>query len=293
MTLKRLNGYKNVVCLGIGGGAIYYIAQIFHFLGAEIIGYDISKNERTKELENLGIHINYKNKTTFPKETDLIIYTNALSDNLINKIIKKNTKPLILEAGQFSKLLLNKIERNNLTNIEKIAVEKANFAPLFNYDLGKTKVIGVTGTDGKTTTSTMIYHMLKSLGYNPGLISTVSAKINNKDIDTGLHTTTPSAQELQKILQIMKDKKCTHIVLETTSHALDTGRVAGLKFDIAVYTNITNEHLDYHKTWLNYAKTKAKLLQSLNKNGKVLLNKDDQKSYKFLSKKSKSYKNIN
>ncbi|MEK7498043.1 MAG: UDP-N-acetylmuramoyl-L-alanyl-D-glutamate--2,6-diaminopimelate ligase, partial [Patescibacteria group bacterium] len=135
----------------------------------------------------------------------------------------------------------------------------------------KMKVIGVTGTDGKTTTSTLIYWILKTAGKKVGLISTVSAKIDNKDYDTGFHVTNPEPIELQKFLGLMAKKGCKYVVLEVTSHGLDQHRVYGIDFDIGVLTNITHEHLNYHKTMANYVKAKAKLFNSskvaiLNKN---------------------------
>ncbi len=126
----------------------------------------------------------------------------------------------------------------------------------------KMKMIGVTGTDGKTTTATLIYWILKTAGKKVGLISTVSAKIGNKDYDTGFHVTNPESIELQKFLAQMVKSDLKYCVLEVTSHGLDQGRVYGISFDISVLTNITHEHLDYHKTFNNYIKAKAKLLNT-------------------------------
>lgn len=123
-------------------------------------------------------------------------------------------------------------------------------------------IIGVTGTDGKTTTSNLIYHILKKAGYKAALISTLGAQIDGKNYETGFHVTTPSAFALQKYIKIAKEKKCTHIVLEVTSHALNQNRVFGIKFNIGVLTNITHEHLDYHKSYKNYVYEKLKLLKN-------------------------------
>lgn len=136
----------------------------------------------------------------------------------------------------------------------------------------KMKMIGITGTDGKTTTANMIYQIFKADGKSVGLISTVSAKIGDKEFDTGFHVTNPEPIELQKFLSIMVENGCEYCVLEVTSHGLDQGRVAGISFEVSVLTNVTNEHLDYHKTYENYLKTKSKLFL----NSKVsILNKDD------------------
>lgn len=136
----------------------------------------------------------------------------------------------------------------------------------------KLKIIGVTGTDGKTTTANLIYWILKTAGKKVGLISTVSAKIGEKEYDTGFHVTNPEPIPLQKFLRLMVDKDCQWVVLEVTSHGLDQKRVAGIKFEVGVLTNITHEHLDYHKSLQNYIKAKSKLFTS----SKVsVLNKDD------------------
>ncbi|MCL4393148.1 UDP-N-acetylmuramoyl-L-alanyl-D-glutamate--2,6-diaminopimelate ligase [Patescibacteria group bacterium] len=153
------------------------------------------------------------------------------------------------------------------------------------------KLIGVTGTDGKTTTSTLIYNMLRNDGKKVALITTLGAFVDGKKLtDTGLHITTPSAFTLHKILT--KVKNYDFVVLETSSHAIDQRRIVGLLYDTIVYTNITHEHLDYHKTWERYASTKLSLQKYLRKQGYVILNVDDKKSFDFLYPKIKKDFNI-
>jgi len=136
----------------------------------------------------------------------------------------------------------------------------------------KIKLIGVTGTDGKTTTTSLIHHLLCCAGKKAGMTSTVVAKIAEEQIPTGLHVTSPSPFKLQKFLAKMRKKKMEFGVLEVTSHALDQFRFWGCRFLVGVITNVTHEHLDYHKTFTNYLLTKAKLLQ---KSQIVILNRDD------------------
>lgn len=150
------------------------------------------------------------------------------------------------------------------------------------------KLIGVTGTSGKSTTSAMIYHLLNQNGYKVGLISTVGAMINGKSLDTGFHVTTPDPIELQKYLKFMKDNGAEYVVLETSSHALAQGRLGILKFDFAVFTNIQSDHLDWHKTWENYAAAKFKLVEKLKSIGVLILNKDDQRSYEYIASRVES-----
>jgi UDP-N-acetylmuramoyl-L-alanyl-D-glutamate--2,6-diaminopimelate ligase len=124
-------------------------------------------------------------------------------------------------------------------------------------------VIGVTGTDGKTTTSNLIYQVLLAAGLRVGIISTLKAVIGGEILDTGLHVTTPDAPEVQRYLARMVAAGLTHVVLESTSHGLAQHRVTGCEFDIGVITNITHEHLDYHGSYEAYRAAKGRLFTSL------------------------------
>lgn len=156
-------------------------------------------------------------------------------------------------------------------------------AVYFNFPSKKLIVIGITGTDGKSTTVNMVYHILKSAGKKVSMISTVNAQIGSKAYELGFHVTTPDPWAVQSFLKKAVEEKSEYFVLETTSHGLDQNRVANIDYTVAVITNITHEHLDYHKTWENYARAKSKLI----KNAKyVILNKDDG-SFDFLVGKTK------
>ncbi|MFZ0545031.1 MAG: UDP-N-acetylmuramoyl-L-alanyl-D-glutamate--2,6-diaminopimelate ligase [Candidatus Promineifilaceae bacterium] len=124
-------------------------------------------------------------------------------------------------------------------------------------------MIGVTGTDGKTTTSSLIYHVLKAAGLQTGLLSTIKAVIGQTEEPLALHVTTPEAPVVQRYLRRMVDAGLTHCVLETTSHSLAQHRVDGIDFDISVVTNITHEHLDYHGGYEGYFAAKARLFEAL------------------------------
>ncbi len=124
-------------------------------------------------------------------------------------------------------------------------------------------VIGVTGTDGKTTTSNLIHSILQAAGLRTGLLTTVNARVGDAFYDTGLHTTTPPAPELQSFLRKMADAQSAWAVLETTSHGLSQWRVAGVAYDLAVITNITHEHLDEHGDYQGYLRAKGRLLEML------------------------------
>lgn len=142
----------------------------------------------------------------------------------------------------------------------------------YRFPSRELKVIGVTGTDGKTTTVNLLCHILNSAGLKTGLVSTVFAKIDGEEIKSDLHVTSPDPWKLQKLLRKMVDLGAKWVVLETTSHGLDQFRFWGIDFEVGVLTNVTHEHLDYHKTMANYIKAKAILLK---KAKTAVLNRDD------------------
>ncbi len=150
----------------------------------------------------------------------------------------------------------------------------------FGYPAKKLKVVGITGTDGKTTTATLIYHYLKASKKKVAAITTVGAYVGSEEIDTGLHVTSPDPWVLQKMIRKFVSMGCEYLVLETTSHGLDQYRLFGTDIQMAVFTNITHEHLDYHKTFSNYLKAKSKLFTNTKT---AIINKED-KSFKKISK---------
>jgi len=163
-------------------------------------------------------------------------------------------------------------------------------ASFYDWPGRELTVIGVTGTDGKTTTCNLIYHILVAAGHKAGMISTVNAVIGDDVLDTGFHVTTPDAHDVQRYLAKMVETGLTHVVLETTSHGWAQHRVDACEFDIGVVTNITHEHFDEHGSYENYRAAKARLLRSLEKTDAksqgnprlAVLNKDDQ-SFEFLN----------
>jgi UDP-N-acetylmuramoyl-L-alanyl-D-glutamate--2,6-diaminopimelate ligase len=152
-------------------------------------------------------------------------------------------------------------------------------------------VIGVTGTDGKTTTTNLIYQILLTAGIKAGMISTVNAVIGDEVLDTGFHVTTPDAHDVQRYLARMVEAGLTHVVLETTSHGWAQYRVDACEFDIGVVTNITHEHMDEHGSYENYRAAKARLFSSLEITSEKpqgnprlsVINRDDLKSFDFLN----------
>jgi len=136
-------------------------------------------------------------------------------------------------------------------------------AAFYNFPGHDLTVIGVTGTDGKTTTANLIYNILLTADKRAGIISTVNAVLGDEVVDTGFHVTTPEAPEVQRYLSRMLIAGLTHVVLEATSHGLAQHRVDGCEFDVAVVTNVTHEHLDYHGSYQAYLEAKARLFSLL------------------------------
>lgn len=135
------------------------------------------------------------------------------------------------------------------------------------------KLVGVTGTNGKTTTATLLYKLFKALGYKAGLLSTVVNYVDEEAV-TATHTT-PNALELNALLSKMVAAGCTHAFMEVSSHAIAQERIAGLEYVGALFTNLTRDHLDYHKTFDNYRDTKKVLFDRLNKQAFAITNIDD------------------
>ena len=134
-------------------------------------------------------------------------------------------------------------------------------------------LVGVTGTNGKTTITTLLYKLVRALGHKAGLLSTVVNYI--EDVAVPATHTTPDALELNGLLRRMVDAGCTYAFMEVSSHAIAQERIAGLDFDGALFTNLTRDHIDYHKTFDNYRDTKKRLFDGLKKSAFAVTNKDD------------------
>lgn len=152
--------------------------------------------------------------------------------------------------------------------------------PFFHdYPAAKMRVIGITGTNGKTSISYMTRAMLRRMGFRVGLIGTIQIMIEDEVLP--IHNTTPDVVELQHTLAMMAEKGMDYVVMEVSSHALDQNRVAGVEYDTVVFTNLTQDHLDYHKTLENYTLAKVKLFDMVSegqgvKHGKTaVVNIDD------------------
>jgi UDP-N-acetylmuramoyl-L-alanyl-D-glutamate--2,6-diaminopimelate ligase len=135
------------------------------------------------------------------------------------------------------------------------------------------KVVGVTGTNGKTSIATLLYKMFLKLGFGTGLISTISYKVNDRE-ETASHTT-PNALKIQQLMAEMVDAGCEYCFMEVSSHAVHQKRIAGIEFAGGIFTNITHDHLDYHKTFAEYIKAKKAFFDSLSAGAFAVTNSDD------------------
>lgn len=153
---------------------------------------------------------------------------------------------------------------------EALGIVSANF---YDNPSKKLKLVGVTGTNGKTTVATLLYQLFRDLGYKCGLLSTVENQINGKVIPS-THTT-PDQVELNRLLYEMVAQGCDYCFMEVSSHAVAQHRISGLSFTGGIFTNLTHDHLDYHKTFDNYLKAKRAFFDGLPNNAFALTNNDD------------------
>ena len=152
----------------------------------------------------------------------------------------------------------------------------------------KLKLVGVTGTNGKTTVATLLYKLYSSMGFRCGMLSTVVNRIVDRDIPA-THTT-PDPLQINQLLVQMLEAGCTHCFMEVSSHAVDQGRIEGLNFSGALFTNITHDHLDYHRTFESYIRAKKGFFDGLSSGAFALVNVDDKRGMVMLQNtKAKKY----
>ncbi len=198
-------------------------------------------------------------------------YKGTLSDghDYIQKAVNNGASVVVLDNPDY-------IDREDCIYILVENARKAvNIIAQSYYDHPSSKLtlVGITGTNGKTTIASMLYDVFSDLGYNCGLISTISIKYDDQSHEAEL--TTPDALSLQNLFNMMYEKDVTHVFMEVSSHALDQGRIDCIDFDVAVFTNITHDHLDYHHSFDSYIKAKKMLFDNLDKEAFALTNIDD------------------
>lgn len=237
------------------------LRELLRFAGK----YEIYGNE---EIEVNGMEIDSRNI----KENNAFIAikgTQADGHNYIEKAIELGATTIICEK-------LPEIQNNAVTyvvvnNTEDIVGKIAT--TFYGDPTEKLDLVGVTGTNGKTTIATLLYDMFRSFGYKVGLISTVCNYIDGEAIPT--EHTTPDPITLNRLLGRMADEGCKYAFMEVSSHSVAQKRIGGLKFAGGIFTNLTRDHLDYHKTVENYLKAKKTFFDELPKTAFALTNADD------------------
>jgi UDP-N-acetylmuramoyl-L-alanyl-D-glutamate--2,6-diaminopimelate ligase len=191
--------------------------------------------------------------------------------DFINTAIDRGAAAIICEKNGFSSPRATKIKVTDVR--EALARASASF---YQHPSSKLQVIGVTGTNGKTTVAFMVKQMLEAAGYKTGLLGTVRYEIGDRVIPAA--RTTPESLEIHQMMAQMLSSGCQACVMEVSSHALEQKRVAGIEFDVQIFTNLTQDHLDYHGTMENYFVAKQKLFTKTangSKKGTVVINIDD------------------
>ncbi len=183
-----------------------------------------------------------------------------------------------IDAGVLA-VVCEEIPEETVENVTYIETKDSNSAlalmacNFYENPSNELNLIGITGTNGKTTTVTLLHQLFMNLGHKCGLLSTVVNKIQREEIPS-THTT-PNPLELNRLLRQMVDEGCTHCFMEVSSHALVQRRTEGVNFKIGIFTNITHDHLDYHGTFDEYIKAKKMLFDDLRANSFALVNRDD------------------
>lgn len=201
----------------------------------------------------------------------------------IPQVIASGCKNIVCEHIEESNEQVNFIVVEN--SARALGIIASNF---YDNPSKSLKLVGITGTNGKTTTATLLYELFQNLGYRCGKITTVENAIAGTLIPS-THTT-PDAVALNALLASMRDSGCDYCFMEVSSHAVDQERIAGLNFTGAVFTNLTHDHLDYHKTFKEYLNAKKKFFDNLSKSAFSLTNKDDKNGLVMLQNtKSKQF----
>lgn len=195
--------------------------------------------------------------------------------------IAKGATAVVLEDD--SKISNDYLIHQNVTKIlvkdarKTLAILSKNF---FKNPSEKIKVIGVTGTNGKTSITYFVKSILDYAGYKTGLIGTIANYIGDELVPS--EKTTPEAVELNQLLERMVNENCNHCVMEVSSHSLELSRVYGINFKAGIFTNLTQDHLDFHQTMENYFLAKKKLFDALNENSFAIVNIDDEYGKRIL-----------
>ena len=237
--------------------------------------------------------INIKTDSRKVKKGDTFVAIKGLTvdgHDYINQAIQLGACKIVCEHGTYSVETL--VVPNTKEWLQEYIVNN------YKDEVNKLKIIGVTGTNGKTTTCFLTYQLLKKLGVNACYMGTIGFYYN--DVKRELPNTTPEILEVYSLLIEALEHGCTYAVMEVSSHALVQKRVEGISYTVVAFTNLTEDHLDYHKTMANYLSAKKLILNQISKDGFIIVNSDDSyhkefevNNYKTLGYNGQDYKIIN
>ena len=230
--------------------------------------------------------IEFNSKSISKNDLFIAIKGNDLDGNFyISQAIDNGAKIILCESSP--KIIVKGISYVIIKDSrQSLAIISSNF---YNNPSSKLKLIGITGTNGKTTTSTLMHQLFMLLNNKVGLISTNKILINKKVLQS-THTT-PDPLNLNRILSMMVEEGVEYCFMEVSSHAIDQHRIYGLNFDIGLFTNLSHDHLDYHKSFKEYRDVKKAFINSLSKNSFAIINADDKNgAYMTQNTKAKVYK---
>lgn len=223
--------------------------------------------------------LNIKNNSKDIKEGDTFIAIKGSKvdgHDYIYEAIKRKAGKIVMQKDSY--------------NFETIIVDdtkeylREELVNNYSKEFEDIKFIGITGTNGKTSTSYITSQMLTQLGINNAYIGTIGYYINSEKV-SDLNNTTPNILELYNLILDAKSRGAKYIVMEVSSHSLKEKRIDGIRFDICAFTNLTRDHLDYHKTMENYLNEKKKILDYLKEDGIMVINNDDKYSFNFMKDK--------
>jgi UDP-N-acetylmuramoyl-L-alanyl-D-glutamate--2,6-diaminopimelate ligase len=239
---------------------------------------DVKVLETHGNLETRVSSISLNSKEIEPRALFVAIVGNVVDGHIyINEVIEKGATAIVFENDptEFKNgITYIKVENSH----SAMGIIASNF---YNNPSAKLKLIGVTGTNGKTTTATLLHQLFLNLGHKAGMIGTVVNKINDKSYEAT--RTTPDSITLNKLFAEMVDSGCEYCFMEVSSHSVSEKRIEGLTFNGGIFTNLTLDHLDYHKTIENYADAKKAFFDMLPSSGFTIANIDDARGEYMLS----------
>jgi len=229
------------------------------------------------------LNIKTNSRVVLPGDTFVAISGNTVDGHdFIHQAIKNGAVKIIAEKGSYE------VDTEIVSNSKDYLIDY--LVKNFSEELSSLKLVGITGTNGKTTTCFMVYEMLLKLGVKAAYVGTIGLYINGKLIRE-LPNTTPDVLETYNILFEAKENNVEIVVMEASSHALELNRLAGLKFNIGGFTNLTQDHLDFHGTMENYLNAKKKIQNILTSNGIMIVNADDEYHKHFCEKRFLTFGN--